>query len=165
MKFTIPKVKGRSNIGSEVFFNFINGIKFARASSMQTRSFGEDDYSSFGDWFMKEIWPDAEDGDRYTMHEDENGWYLEDQDGNRYDIPDGVGSGSEDDQDEDMFPDWSEPDDSGFDDGYGDDDSSLGIAVYCPHCGTYLGSMLLEGWENGLYYCPRCKKYVSIFFG
>lgn len=162
MNFVIPKLNGKSNAASKAFVRFINSIRFAKLQSIQTRSFGEDDYDSFGDWFMNEIWPDTDDGDSYTMEHDESGCYLQDQDGNRYDVPPGVGE-DENENDWPDYPDYPDLDDSGQ--SGGDDDWSLGVAVHCPYCGTYLSSMLLEEWENGIYYCPRCKKYVSIFFG
>ncbi len=153
---TIPKVNGKKSINSVAFGNLVSRMRFSVAqSSIKTRS-GEDDYDSFADWFMDEIWPDAEDGDHYEMKgNDDDGWYLEDQNGNKYDIPDGVGddpfTDSDDDSDE---TNWSN----------GDDDPSWGLTVVirCPQCNTVLAEYLVEEWENvSFYYCPKCKKYFK----
>ncbi len=44
----------------------------------------------FGDWFENEVWANGEDGDHLTMEHEDGDWWLEDQNGNQYDIPDGL---------------------------------------------------------------------------
>ena len=157
----IPKIRGKKDEKAVAFRNFINKeLQLAAYRSVQSRSWGEDDdYDNFGDWFMNEIWPDAEDGDSFEMKHDDDGWYLEDENGTRYDVPD-------DFEDEDGDMGWDEEDFSFEEPTYEDDnvDYGLGFKIYHHACGTYLGFMLLENWENTVMYCPTCKKYVLVVY-
>ena len=127
----IPKINGKRSGKSSAFYNFMNReYQFAAYRSTQSRSWGEDDgYDSFGDWFMDEIWPNAEDGDKFEMkYDEEEGWFLEKVE-----------------EEEDI-------------------DYGFGIKIYHRACGTYLGFMLMDDWENTVMYCPTCKKYVLVMF-
>ncbi len=50
--------------------------------------------------------------------------------------------------------------------GSGEDEWESGILILLRHkpCGTIVGSVLLEEIENGIYYCPKCKKNVYFYF-
>jgi len=125
-----------------------------------------DQYDNFADWFLTEIWPNANDGDHFTMNYDEmnNTWYLEDQSGNTFIVPDEVCTG------DGVYDDWG--DDNDFENGNNYDEDNLSndngsldniiLQVYCPNCGKHLGTANFDNLDDKLFYCDECKVYFKI---
>lgn len=156
-----------TRLKKQVFSSLVRDMKFAVSQSVQTR-FGE--YEDYWDWFEEEVWPNAEDGDHYTMEHDNNGWYLDDGEGGRTDIPDDL-------VDEEEKNDWFAPgnwsphddfndlDDSNFGEGDWDVDYEFGpwIQIYHKACGQLLTVVNWNEWDGGALYCSRCRKSVTDF--
>lgn len=155
----IPAAKGRSQITKQTLMKIMGDIVFAVSQSVQTRSFGE--YDSFQDWFEEEVFPDAEDGDYYTMEHDDDGWYLEDQYGDRNDIPDDLM------EDDDIWMEDETTDDSEVgmpesgDSNFPEPEFNPAIRIYHKVCGTFLGTVQWDDWKGyAITYCPVCKMSV-----
>ena len=145
--------KDGKKVSSKVLNTFFRNYKFLVAKSIQTRS-GED----FWDWFLDEIFPDLNDGDSLHFGTDDNGNnYLEDQDGNRYDIPEGIVDG-EDYWDE-SNEDWTWMPDPETDTS---EEGGLMLKVEIIHsaCGNVVETIYISmddpSWE-GFCYCSTCK--------
>lgn len=188
MKFSLLASEiSKSSTQISAFYKFIREQKIMVSQrSYQTRSFGEDDdwgwddddyyddydyYDNFADWFLNEVWPELEDGDSFTMKEDENGnWFLEDNNDsdNKYYIPDYLvdDSSLSDDWDNDWDNGWNDDNDDDFLFDYVNEDveHTLYFGVYHKKCGTLLGVMAIDDFENRIFYCPTCKEYVYFYY-
>lgn len=126
--------------------------------------YDDQEYDNFIDWLMTEIWPNAEDGDHFSMNYDmtNDTWYLEDQNGDIYIVPDEVctGDGSDDDWNDDNVADDNYNDDNMHDDNASLDDIIL--QVYCPNCEKHLGTANFDNLDEMIFYCDKCKIYVRI---
>lgn len=146
-----------------IFNRLVKNMKFAVSQSVQTR-FGES--GDFWDWFEEEVWPDAEDGDHYTIEREGDNWYLDDGEGGKIEIPDDL-------IEEDLNNDWFEPgnwsphddfddfDNSNFNDG--NYDSGPWLQIYHRACGQLLTVVNWNDWDGGALYCSRCRKSVTDF--
>lgn len=160
-RMILPPLKGKTSENLRIFKKIIGDMRFAVSQSVKTR-FGE--YDSFWDWFEEEVWPDAEDGDKYTMEHDDDGWYLDDGKGGRIDIPDDV---TDDGDDNDgWFEDGTQNDDWGNWEDTGDSDIIPGepmLKVYHRTCGNLLAFVEWQYWDGGELYCSYCRKSVTNF--
>ncbi|WP_294616110.1 hypothetical protein [uncultured Bacteroides sp.] len=159
--------KERTYLKMSIFNRLMDNMKFAVSQSVAQTRFGE--YDSFWEWFEEEVFPDAEDGDRYTMEQDGEGWYLDDGEGGRIDIPDDLVD------DEELDNDWFEPGNwSPHDDFDNSDDFNSGEAdvnyefgpwlqVYHKSCGQLLMVANWNDWDGGALYCSKCRKSVTDF--
>lgn len=173
-RMILPTFQGKTSDNLQIFKKIIGDMRFAVSQSVKTR-FGE--YDSFWDWFEEEVWPDAEDGDKYTMEHDDDGWYLDDGNGGRIDIPDDVT-----DDGDDLNNDWFQPGNwPPHDDDWGDTgDSDISdmpspeapdlpspsgpiLQVYHKACGNLLTVVDWNDWDGDELFCSRCGKVVSDF--
>lgn len=174
----IPKKKGESQPTSFELENFFGCVKVCKIRSVQTRSY--EDYDDFFDWFENEIWDNADDGDHFTMENDGDNWWLEDQDGNHYDVPDNLVDNNEDNGEE---SDWNDNANESSDDmdsdipKFGpdikvqpdpnhDEGSELMVwfQVYHKPCNTYLGIIDVSAPGTEIFYCRICKVYVTVHY-
>lgn len=176
--------KGFITNNSSILFSQINEvigcIRIAKCNSIQTR-FGED-YDDFWDWFEDEIFENADDGDSFTVENDGDDWWFENQDGERYDIPDdfidtdnddnndGDDWGNDNWDDEDINEPWHDntiPDlgpDMNLLVKYEDADDGFWVywEVYHKKCGSYLGWIDPSESGTATFHCSVCNVDVTV---
>lgn len=160
----IPPMKGKSQLSMKTIQKIMGNMKFAVSRNVQTRS-----YEDFWDWFENEIFPDAEHGDHFEMNNDGDNWWLEDENGDKIEIPDGLidetdtGIEEEPESEEDNDNIFGPSEDNS---GTGTVEDSSGLAwleIYHVKCNTYLGMIQLDDTEKKKFYCSKCKVYVTVY--
>lgn len=147
--------KNGKRLSSKIIAAIFSNYKFLVARSIGTRS-GED----FWDWFENEVFPELEDGDHLVIGSNDDQYYIEDQDGHRYTVPDGIIDDDNNwDNDIELYPDL-------------DDDNDGGIieVINIRHkpCGTIAKTIILAipgdlPWE-GTCYCHKCKESFHVIY-
>ncbi len=143
-------------VGSK-FEKIFGSMKVGKSYVVQTRSEGFED---FWDWFEDEVFDEADDGDSFIVDNDDEDWWLEDQDGNRYDVPDDfIEEDNENTEEEGNEPAFDE----GFGDQTGDSTEPKSINFYHVICGTYLGTVYPSSKPGTkTFYCNTCREYVTV---
>lgn len=151
----IPLLKNKTNFSLHRLNQLLGGIEFQSSQGLYSRS-GE--YDDFFDWFEDEIWNDAEHGDHYEMNNDGDGnWWLEDNDGNIYEIPDYL-MDNEDvsfDYDDNIYD--YDDDIVGF-----DQDFMVLLKVFHTICGSYLGTVNPSSPGVEIFHCNKCNVDVTV---
>lgn len=164
LSIIIPKSKDKKALSIKVLKNILGNMQIATYHSITTRS-SEDDYDygnndsgyeDFFDWFEQEVWPNANDGDHLTMENDGENWWLQDQNGNEYEIPEGLVTNDDieiDTPEDNITPDYG---------GDGGQELAVWLQIFHRPCGTYLGMVDFSTSGSGTYYCPTCKIQVHV---
>lgn len=167
LSIVLPKEKGKKPLSLSNLKMILGHMQISAYKTVTTRS--SEDYDDFWDWFENEVWANGEDGDHLTMEHEDGDWWLEDQNGNQYDIPDGLMnnndidiSGPDTNSDFD-YSDPPEPDNIESSDAI----PYFKAKIYHKICGTYLGEVDLGDLDSsshgsGEYYCSKCLVWVHV---
>lgn len=153
----LPRKKGEKTLSRNALKNILGCMQISVCRSVNTRS--SEDYSDFWEWFESEVWPDANDGDHLTMENDGDNWWLEDQNGHQYEIPEGLVDNNDIDINGSDSPDetWDEDDGTCIDCGF-----VVWLEIYHKVCGSYLGMVDASSPGNSEFYCSKCKVNVPV---